>query len=149
MRIHITNCKYCIRDKKHCDYYSNLMGKGLGILKGFHFNHNCLEYGDIFREGDLVEIDINNQVKVYPGILGEWNKEWSRYESNPVRGNISHCKSNNFYVITFLQPISLIRVIDGLEKSVEFENYAKYAKDIKLIKRADCKNRFEMIDFES
>ena len=124
------------------------MGKGVGFLKGFHFSHNCTEYMGIFREGDLVEINVNNQVIGSRGILGDWRKYWIGYRNNPVNGYIRYCKKNHFYSIELEHPVSLTRITNEKEVVIEFDYYSKYAKDIRLIRRADYKNRYELMDFE-
>lgn len=132
MHIHFKTslCRKCPYDVYvSCDYKSAIKHTLSGLLPGMHFSHKCALYHKLFQPGQLVAIDLYNQIRED---ADKWC--WVLAHKNAL-GTIvgTHFE---FFVIELQEMVFLSRRSErhgGVEVVKPFFTYKKAAKGIRLL----------------
>ena len=132
MHVHFKTslCRKCPYDVyETCDYKKAIRAALAGVLPGTHFSHKCSLYHTLFQPGQLVAIDLYNQV---------------RHDTDDWRWVLAHRKVSGtiigthfeFFVVELHEMVLLSRrsAKNGdVEVVKPFFTYRKPAKGIRLL----------------
>lgn len=132
MHVHFKTslCRKCPYDVyETCAYKKAIRTALSGVLPGMHFSHKCSLYHNIFKPGQLVAIDLYNQVR-----HGADDWQWVLAHKN-VLGTIVGTHFD-FFLVELHEMVLLSRrcTINGDVEAIKpFFTYRKAAKGIRLL----------------
>ena len=141
MRLLISQCSWCNRDKASCGYANAIRKKTSEIKFKGTLAHNCPVYRTALKEGTLVEVELKeiivDEYDDYEGGFGI-NFEWESI--GWAKGYILGMNGKRFYIIYLLEPAKLVLPEKGNiqnAKEVEVQIRLKQLKDIKVLAEPD------------